>query len=315
MNKLPRGPLAACIQLLCWLAPVPTWAAACVGVAAAGGGSSFWKSMEAGAGRAGAELGVQVVFRGPADEGDIQAQRKIVDYLVSLGCKSLVIAPNASVRNEDVRRLIHQGHAVVYVDRDAGTQDIPLVATDNRLAGQKAGMEMAGALKGRGRVLVLGMSPDVRSTSERLSGFAEAAVRAGLSINGPHYLGTTIGEARSQSRRLLSELRGQFDAVFTPNESTTLATLLALRELGLDGTVLHLGFDMRPEFAEAIRAGSLLGVMVQKPFEMGYRGVKLSMQLFNGERLGIRQILLESEFVSPASLEAYLRSAALQSGP
>jgi len=304
MAKFLRAAWATVTCVLLLSAPVSAWAAGCVGVAAAGGGTSFWKAMEAGAGRAEAELGVQVVFRGPSDEGGTEAQRKILDYLVGLGCRSLVIAPNASARNDDARRLVGQGYAVVYVDRDAGTQEIPLVATDNHLAGQKAGAEMAAALKGRGRVLVFSSSPEVRSTSDRFSGFVEAAGRSGLAIVGVHYVGTTIGEARSQSRRLLTELKGQFDAVFTTNESTTLATLIALRELGLEGTVAHLGFDMRTEFADAIRSGTMLGVMVQKPFEMGYRGVKLAVQMSKGEPPASRQVLLESAFVSQGSLDA-----------
>src|SRR5262245_51484706 len=53
----------------------------------------FWKSVEAGAKKAGAELGVKVIWKGPLREDDRAEQIKVVEQFTSEGVSGIVLAP------------------------------------------------------------------------------------------------------------------------------------------------------------------------------------------------------------------------------
>jgi ribose transport system substrate-binding protein len=275
----------------------------CIGVVPAGGGYAFWDAVQAGAHKAGRELGVDIYFRGPTDEADTESQRLILNKVVELHCKALVLAPNSPDRASDVATLQAEGIPTVYIDRDAAHSNAAaVIATDNYRAGQRAGQEMAKALKGHGRVVVLRMNENVISTSDRERGFIEAARKAGLTVVDAGYIGTTIGKERDRVEHLLGPLRGRFDGIFTPNESTTVSTLLTLRRIQMAGHVVHIGFDAGKLPVEALRAGTLYGLIVQQPFEMGYQGVRAAYRKMHGETISPTHIDLNVVFVTRANM-------------
>ena len=53
----------------------------------------FWKSVHAGAVKAGRELGVEILWQGPLKEDDREDQIKVVDTLVSRGIDGMLLAP------------------------------------------------------------------------------------------------------------------------------------------------------------------------------------------------------------------------------
>lgn len=53
----------------------------------------FWKSVHAGAIKAGRELGVKILWKGSLKEDDREDQIKVVDTLMSRGIKGLLLAP------------------------------------------------------------------------------------------------------------------------------------------------------------------------------------------------------------------------------
>jgi ribose transport system substrate-binding protein len=261
-------------------------AADCIGVISAGGGNSFWSEVKAGAIKAGGELGVEIYFRGPTDEAHPDIQRALLRVVAEKHCKAVVLAPSAVERAQDVAWLKTQGIPTVYIDRDPGGADVAaVVSTNNFLAGKQAGLEMAKALNHRGRVMVFCMDPAVNSTSLREAGFIEAARQEGLLIVDKICVGSEVGKARELSRQAMLKYNGRVDGVFTPNESTSTAVVMTLRQLGLSGKTRHIGFDSSAFLLGALGQGHLFGLMVQHPFDMGYKGVYLARKA--GARIAI----------------------------
>src|SRR5689334_5323208 len=64
-----------------------------IGVVPKGTTHVFWKSVKAGADRAGKELGVNIKWDGPPDEKEIATQNRIVSDMINRGVDALVIAP------------------------------------------------------------------------------------------------------------------------------------------------------------------------------------------------------------------------------
>ncbi|MBF0290417.1 MAG: substrate-binding domain-containing protein [SAR324 cluster bacterium] len=246
--------------------------AECIGVVTAGGGQGFWGDVEKGAEKAGIELGIETVIRGPVDEGNIEGQRAIIKSIMKMQCNGYVIAPNTIERREDVSQLKSKGIPTVYIDRDVGGERISVIKTENFSAGELAGIEMAQALGGSGNVAIFRMNKDVITTTFRENGFIKGATKGGLRIIVDQYLGTTVGEARGKASEILSKVNG-IDGIFTPNESTSLAVLKSLQYFKKTNQLIHIGFDAHDSMIKALETKNMYGFIVQRPFQMGYLGV------------------------------------------
>ncbi len=64
-----------------------------IGVVPKGTTHVFWKSVKAGADRAGKELGVAIKWDGPPDEKEINTQDRIIGDMINRGVNALVVAP------------------------------------------------------------------------------------------------------------------------------------------------------------------------------------------------------------------------------
>lgn len=246
----------------------------------------FWKSVHAGAKKAGEELGVDIIWKGPLKEDDREDQIKVVEDFVTRGVDGIVLAPlDDTALRQPVREAAQAGIPVVIIDsglKDA--PDLPFVATDNLEGGRLAGRRLLEILP-KGKVVMLRYQEGSASTAEREAGFLEVAGAArGIEvISAEQYGGATTETAQKASENLLARFRNpdgttQFDGVFTPNESTTFGMLRALQDAGLAGKVRFVGFDASSKLVEALGAGQIDGLVLQNPRNMGYLGVKTLVQ-------------------------------------
>jgi ribose transport system substrate-binding protein len=296
-----RDPWWRALQLfalfVCLNAPV--WARDCIGVVPAGA-SAFWSQLELGTQQAARELDIDVLYRGPSREGGVDSQLQLIEHFVARGCKALVVAPSGEAVGALVAELLAQGIPTIYIDRAlASGAPQGLVATDNFAAGLRAGRYMAEQLPGRGRVALLRLRPGLQSTSERERGLREGAEAGGLRV----VLDAYVGDDSQLVLRTLTPQLARLDGLFTPNSSSTRATLAALRRLGKAGQLLHIGFDGDEVLLEALRLGDIHALLIQQPRLIGYRAVMLVWQM---HRTGVPQApvatRLEASLITRANM-------------
>ncbi|MBI2516330.1 MAG: substrate-binding domain-containing protein [Opitutae bacterium] len=252
---------------------------------------SFWKSIETGARQAGTELGVQIIWKGPLNEGDRAQQIGIVNDFVASGVAAIVLAPSdETALRGPVRHATEQHIPVVIVDSalkgEIGKDYASLVATDNRRGGQLGGEELARLLGGKGKVVLLRYAEGQASTAAREAGFLEVMARSPgieLIVTNRHG-GSTTASAQDAAMNLLDRIR-EADGIFCPNESTTQGMLLALRQTGLAGRKKFVGFDTAPALLAALERGDLDALVAQNPRKMGYLGVVTAVKLLRGEQV------------------------------
>lgn len=273
----------------------------CIGVVTSGGGASFWQQVGSGAQDAGLAEKMAVYVRGPMREGDVAGQLKIIDKILQHDCKALVIAPAGAQISARAAELKLSGVSTLYIDRDAADSEavVALLSTDNFNAGLMAGEQMTKALHGHGAVALLRHQRGVSSSGDRVRGFIQGATAGGLQIVFDQYLGDNNQLVLNSFAEAVPRLNG----VFTPNQSTTLLTLGALRRLNAAGRVTHIGFDGDSVLVEAIRSGELAGVVLQQPYQMGYQGVQRAAQLLRGEASGPRQVQLPALYVNQGNID------------
>jgi len=280
----------------------------------------YWKSVHAGAVAAERDLraagtDLEVVFRGPDREDDREQQIALLENLQSGGFDAVVLAPlDEQALATPVRRLEDAGIPVVVIDSGvAGTPGedfVSFIATDNERAGGLAGEHVAKALGGVGRVLLLRYLEGSESTTRREKGFIDAVTAGGgIELLDPaRHAGATRATAQEAAENLLSSLATEsapgFDAVFCKNESSTYGMLLALRQRGLAGKVVFVGFDASPDLVAGLRGGEIDGLVVQDPIRMGRLGVEAAVAALAGTtvepRIDTGAVLVLSETMNEA---------------
>jgi ribose transport system substrate-binding protein len=241
----------------------------------------FWKAVHAGAAKAGKELNVEIIWKGPLKEDDLKSQVDLVQSFTAQGVSGMVLAPlNDSALVAPVKAAVASGMPVVIFDSDLkGNDHASFVATDNRAAGRLAGEKLGALLGGKGNVVVLRYQEGSASTHNREEGFLEA-IRKFPDIklgSDNQYGGATTETAFAASENLLISQnagKGRLQGAFCPNESTTFGMLLALEKAGLASKLRFIGFDSSAKLIEGVRAGKIDGLVLQNPFKMGYLAVK-----------------------------------------
>lgn len=262
----------------------PSFAKDCIAVIGAGSGKHFWRAVESGARKAGAELGYEIFYRNPSDENAIKEQGQLLTDAAKKNCVAIVLAPNSPTHLTEIQAFHSLHTPVVIIDRDMQLDPVyAMVMTDNYRAGQLAGQQMIEILNNRGAVAVLGLQQGIPSTDAREQGFIDTIRSSNIKLLPIVHLGTNIAEIRLNADRYLRQYFDEMDGLFTPNEMTTLGALAELRLKTKPGRIIHIGFDLDRYLLQGLSSGELAGLALQQPHEMGYMGVKLAVDALNGK--------------------------------
>jgi ribose transport system substrate-binding protein len=271
----------------------------------------FWQSIHAGARKAGAELGVDIVWRGPLREDDRDSQVAEVENAVGRGVSGIVLAPlDDAALVRPVSAAMRQRIPVVIIDSGLKGEDyVSFVATDNEVGGRLGGEKLASLLGGKGRIILLRYAEGSDSTTKREDGFL-TAIRAnpGIEIvSANQYAGADVEGAYKKGEAILSQHKRPdgslaIDGIFCPNESSTFGMLRVLEDNGWAGKVKFVGFDASDNLVKALESGHIDALVVQDPMRMGYLGVKTIVSHIKGEKVE-RRIDTGVRVVSKADME------------
>ena len=257
----------------------------------------FWKSVHAGALKAAKELGnVEIDWNGPMNEGDREGQITLVQNFIAGEVDGLVLAPLdrtalvpfvRDAKQSDIPTVIFDSA----LDPKADELIVSYVATDNYNGGVLAARELSRRLNGRGNVILLRYAAGSESTEQREQGFLDTLKKESPDIkilSDNQYSGTTLGSAFDVSLRLLNSFGDKVNGIFTVGEPLTIGMLKALKQEGLAGKVIFIGFDSSPEAIDGMRAGHVHGVVLQDPVNMGYTSVKTIVAHLEGKPVSKR---------------------------
>ncbi|MBN2246165.1 MAG: substrate-binding domain-containing protein [Candidatus Aminicenantes bacterium] len=249
----------------------------------------FWKSVHAGAVKAGLEFNVEILWKGPQKEDDRAQQITVVEDFISRGVDGIVLAPlDDRALMRPVMDAARENIPIVIIDSALqGSDYICFVATDNFKGGAMAAERMGELLEGEGRIFLIRYQEGSASTTNREKGFKQTIQDHYPGIEylaEDQYAGTTTESAYQLTENLLSRFP-DVDGIFCPNESTTFGTLRALQEAGLAGKIKFVGFDSSPKLVQGLKDGEIHGLILQDPLNMGYLGVKQMILHLRGKEI------------------------------
>jgi len=262
----------------------------------------FWVFMRQGVDRAVQEEGhINLTWRGPAHNDDIDAQIQIVQIYSKPEVDAIVIAATDRVRlAEPIKQAVAQGVKVVAVDSALdGNAHANFVTTDNYAAGRLAAERLANLLKRQGSVALLRTVPGSGSTDDRANGFVDYIRKNApqITIVADEYAGGTRGKVARSAAELLARFP-QVDGLFAVNESTGDGVLRALRQAGLAGQKKFVSFDTTEFLLDGLRKEEIHGLVVQNPRQMGYWSMKAAAAAAGGAPIKNAMILTEAVMVT-----------------
>jgi len=246
----------------------------------------FWKIVRAGIDVAAKEWGVQPQVVGPWLEKDIDDQIHIMASVIKQRPAAILLA--ASDYNA-LAPLARQAHAagIKLVTIDSGINSSApesFIATDNVEAGRKAGRELGRIVPTGAKVAVVSHIQEVATAIDRERGFREAFAEANprATIVGRFFAFNDYDIAYSITRRLLREYP-DLAGIVALNEMTTRAASSGVIDAGYGGRVQIVGFDSAVDEIKRLEDGTIEALVVQKPFNMGYLGIRTLVALMHGK--------------------------------
>lgn len=245
-----------------------------------------WVTLNEGAQKAAAELGVTVQFMAPNTKDDAQ-QIECVNNAVSAGAQAIIVAANGpDAISSALKEAADAGVKLIYVDSPANVPAEATFSTDNNAAGKTAGEEMKKALADAGvtsgTIGIINVNAATDSCVMREEGFRSAFEGTDFEL-----LETQYGEGDAAKSQSIAEnyITQGVVGIFGCNEGSTTGAGNAIKASGKDN-VIGVGFDKSDAILGLIDDGYLLCTMAQNPDVMGYEGVQAAVKAINGEDLG-----------------------------
>ncbi len=233
------------------------------------------------------ELGnVEIIWRGPVVESDTGSQIEVVKNMITLGVDGIVLAPNQKGGLVDaVNESIEEGIPVIIFDSglDQGPEIVGYVATDNFKGGQLAADELAKAIGEKGNVILLRYLAGSESTEQREEGFLKGMEKyPDITVVSSDQRGGDNATASKEKIDQLLQVHEDLAGIFAVCEPNANGTLEALRNAGQNGKVKFVAFDPSDALIEGMKDGSVAGIVLQDPVEMGYQAVKTLVASIGG---------------------------------
>ena len=243
----------------------------------------FWQSVHAGAIAAQRENpGYRINWNGPASETDYEGQIQIVDAAINQHVDAICLAPiDKKVLVAVVDRAAAQGIPVVIFDSPIDTDKfVAQVATDNYAGGALGAARIGEILNGKGKIAEVAVQPGSASTMAREQGFEEKLAKdsPGIKLVDKQYGMADFSQSLKVAENMLTAAP-DLNGMFASNESSTVGAVRALKD---KPSVKLVGFDSSPQLVEALKSGVVDSLIVQDPFQMGYKSMIAAVTRLKG---------------------------------
>lgn len=265
-----------------------------IAVVPKGTSHEFWKSVHAGAARAGEELGVEVIWQGPLRENDTAGQIQVVKDMITMGVDAVCLAPNHSESLVDVvAEAAENDIPTVIFDSGLGegAEIVSYVATDNFRGGELAADRLVEAMGGEGDVVLLRYRAGSESTEQREEGFLARLAEAHPNVrvlSSDQHGEESAASAKEKANQLLIQYGDELEGFFAVCEPNANGTLEALLDRDFAGRIQFMAFDPSESLIRGMAEGSVAGIVLQDPVSMGYEAVRAAVRALEGEEVEAR---------------------------
>jgi ribose transport system substrate-binding protein len=262
--------------------------------------STFWLAVKRGAEKAGGELGYDVLYIGMQEQTDITGQVNLVnDMVVRKVAGILIAATDAKALAPAVDKAIAAGVPVITLDSGVDSdKPYAYIATDNVGAARMAAETEAKLIGGKGKVGDIGITAGSQTGREREQGFLEGMKQhPEVKVLPVQYSGCDPAKSLNLATDFYTgnpDLVGFFGAC----DGGGTGSGQLVKQKGLKGKVHVVSFDTSPEELQLFKDGYIDALIVQDPFQMGYRGVYAMDKVLKGQKVEPRVVEIPAQVVT-----------------
>jgi ribose transport system substrate-binding protein len=249
----------------------------------------FWQAVKQGSEKAAKDFNVDITFEGPGSESEVDKQIEMLQ--TALDKKPAAIC-FAALDSKAAIPLLEKAKAakIPVIGFDSGVDsDIPAstAATDNIAAAAAAADHMAALLgSAGGKVAIIAHDQTSRTGIDRVKGFTDqiTAKYPNIKIVSTQYGAGDPLKSTDIAKAVIAanpDLKGYFGA----NEGSMKGVMNGVKESGMEGKIVMIGYDAGKQLKDEIRAGTVAGAISQDPVGIGYKCVEAAVKAIKGETL------------------------------
>ncbi len=242
----------------------------------------YWQTVASGFNKAGAQFKVTAKVVGP-ENYDPQAELSELQKATSAKPAGILISvSDAGVLQSGIDAAVQAGIPVITIDSDdPGSKRLYFIGTNNIEAGRLGGKRLIEKLGGKGNVVffTLAGQPNIE---ERLKGFKDVLEsRPDIHIVDVIDIKSDSRVAFDKAQELLA-LTGpkKIDAFVCLESAGGKPVSDAIQRANVTDRVL-IAWDTNQDTLDGIKAGRIDSTIAQKPFTMGYYGLKALDEIFH----------------------------------
>ncbi len=242
----------------------------------------YWQTAAAGFKKAAGEYKVTARVVGP---GNYDPQSELTELNNAVAAKPggiLISVADATVLKPGIDAAVSAGIPVITVDSDAaGSRRLYFIGTNNLEAGRLGGQRAVEKLGGKGNVVFFTLAGQA-NTEERLKGFKD------VFSSHPDIKIVDVVDIRTDAKVAFDKTQEDM-ALTGPKKIDAFICLDSASGKPVSDAVarvpganrLVIAWDVSPDTLAGIKAGAIDSTVVQKPFTMGYIGLKAIDQVFH----------------------------------
>jgi ribose transport system substrate-binding protein len=275
------------------------------------GASDFWKIAEAGVKKAQGELpNYDLQFKYP-EQAAAAVQQRVMEDLVAAGVAGIMVSSVDPKNQAEGLDKIAKDTLLLTTDSDAPkSKRVAYIGSSNTALGKDAGALMLKALPNGGKCIGFVGLPGADNARERIEGIKEAI--KGSKVDLIDVRGDEIDQTRAK--------RNVEDALAATPDVACLVGIYSyntpriyevLKEAGKLGQIQVIGFDEDPITLGGVKEGSIIGTVVQQPFEWGYQGMKLMAKIIEGDKSGVPAdgiIIVPGKVIDKTNVDDFMAS-------
>jgi ribose transport system substrate-binding protein len=262
------------------------------------GASDFWKIAEAGVKKAQEENPDTVMKLKYPEQAAAAIQERLMDDLVAAGSKTQTDALNRIA-----------GQVLLFTtDSDAPqSKRVAYIGSSNVELGKNAGELMKQALPDGGKCVGFVGLPGADNARERIEGIKQAI--EGSKVELTDVRGDDIDQTRAK-RNVEDVLAANpnIDCLVGIYSYNTPRIYEVLKDTGQLGKIKVIGFDEDPITLGGVREGTIVGTVVQNPYEWGHKGMNLMAAYLKGDKSGIPAdglIIIPGQVITKDNVDAF----------
>lgn len=249
--------------------------------------NDFWTTLVSGANMAAEEYNLNLTIWSPIEETDYNQQNKLIEKAAKANPDAIVISPISYTKSTGLIKEIKKKYNIPIILIDTIVSEPiedALIASDNYTAGKTMGEFALNYVKENSRIGIIAHVPNTSTAIERENGFRAGLGNMEQNVVETVYSYSDFETAYEVTKELLIRYP-DLSLIAGLNEYSAVGAGNAIKDLGLSGQVRVIGFDNSIAAVRLLEEDIFSGIIIQKPFNMGYLGIETTYQLLLGKKV------------------------------